>query len=124
MTNMGNKEVFAENLTYYLNKFNKSQKEVADILNVSTSTFNDWMKAKKYPRIDKIEMLAKYFGVLKSDLIEKKMKLEEMQKENDIVSDIAVRLIEDKEFLELVKILNSLDREKIQGVKQMLNAFL
>ena len=28
------------------------------------------MKAKKYPRIDKIEILANYFGILKSDLIE------------------------------------------------------
>ncbi len=49
---------------------------------------------------------------------------EEMQKNNDIASDIAVRLIQDEEFLELVQILNSLDKEKIQSVKQMLNAFL
>lgn len=48
----------------------------------------------------------------------------EEQKNNDIASDIAVRLIKDKDFLELVKILNSLDRDQIQSVKQMLNAFL
>lgn len=46
------------------------------------------------------------------------------KKENDIASDIAARLIADKEFLELVEILNKLDKEKIQSVKQMLNAFL
>ena len=39
-------------------------------LGVSYSTFSDWYNAKKYPRIDKIELLANYFGVEKSDLIE------------------------------------------------------
>ena len=70
MSNLGNKEIFAKNLAYYLERSGKDQKEVADILGVAPSTFNEWMKAKKYPRIDKIEMLANYFGILKSDLIE------------------------------------------------------
>jgi transcriptional regulator with XRE-family HTH domain len=49
---------------------------------------------------------------------------EEAKKKSDIASDIAARLIKDKEFLELVEMLNSLDKEKIQSVKQMLKAFL
>ena len=72
MSNIGNKEVFATNLTYYLSMYGKEQKEVAEEIGVATSTFNDWVKGKKYPRIDKIEMLAKHFGILKSDLIEEK----------------------------------------------------
>ena len=70
MSNLGNKEIFAKNLAYYLGRSGKDQKEVAEVLGVAPSTFNEWMKAKKYPRIDKIEMLANYFGILKSDLIE------------------------------------------------------
>jgi transcriptional regulator with XRE-family HTH domain len=70
MSNLGNKEIFARNLAYYLERSGRDQKEVAEVLGVAPSTFNEWMKAKKYPRIDKIEMLANYFGVLKSDLIE------------------------------------------------------
>ena len=70
MSNIGNKEIFAKNLAYYLARSGRDQKEVAETLGVAPSTFNEWMKAKKYPRIDKIEMLANYFGVLKSDLIE------------------------------------------------------
>lgn len=125
MTDLGNKEIFAENLIYYLNKYDKSQKEVADVLKVSTSTFNDWTKAKKYPRIDKIEILANYFGILKSDLIEKRSEeREEMQKNNDIVSDIVLKLRTDIEFFELVKVLHKLEKGKIQSVKQMLQAFL
>jgi transcriptional regulator with XRE-family HTH domain len=57
-------------LTYYVNRSGKTQKELSEIVGVATSTFNDWMKGKKYPRIDKIEILANYFGIQKSDLIE------------------------------------------------------
>ena len=70
LSNLGNKEIFAKNLAYYLEKSGRDQKVVAEVVGVAPSTFNEWMKAKKYPRIDKIEMLANYFGVLKSDLIE------------------------------------------------------
>ena len=72
MSEIGNKEVFGRNLSYYLKLHGKEQKEVAAVMGVATSTFNDWVKGKKYPRIDKIEMLANYFGILKSDLIEEK----------------------------------------------------
>lgn len=68
------KEVFAKNLRYYMEKRGKSQKELAEIVGVSAPTVNEWLKAKKYPRIDKIEILSNYFGILKSDLIEDKEK--------------------------------------------------
>ena len=70
MSNIGNKEIFAKNLAHYLERSGKDQKEMAEIVGVAPSTFNEWMRAKKYPRMDKIEMLANYFGILKSDLIE------------------------------------------------------
>ena len=72
MSNLGNKEVLAKNLASYLARSGKSQREMAEIVGVSSSTFNEWMQAKKYPRIDKIEFMANYFGILKSDLIEEK----------------------------------------------------
>lgn len=70
LSNIGNKEIFAKNLAYYLEKSGRDQKVVAEVVGVAPSTFNEWMKGKKYPRIDKIEILANYFGILKSDLIE------------------------------------------------------
>lgn len=83
MSSIGNKETFAKNLEKYLNRSGKSQREMAEIVGVSSSTFNEWMKAKKYPRIDKIEFMAEYFGILKSDLIEeeddKKISLDELK---------------------------------------------
>lgn len=125
MSNIGNKETFARNLSYYVDKSGKSQKELAAIAGVAPSTFNDWMKAKKYPRIDKIEILANYFRILKSDLIEEKSEEHrEMQKENDIITDAVLRMTNDSDFFDLVKTLHDLDSEKISSVKRMLSAFL
>jgi repressor LexA len=72
MSNIGNKEIFAKNLSYYIDKHGKEQKEIAEIVGVAPSTFNAWVKGKKYPRMDKVELLANYFGILKSDLIEER----------------------------------------------------
>lgn len=72
MSGIGNKEVFSKNLRFYLEITKKTQKEVALAIGVTPASFNEWIKGKKYPRIDKIELLAIYFGVLKSDLIEEK----------------------------------------------------
>lgn len=72
MSDIGNAEVFAKNLKFYLEKSGKTQKEVALAIGVTPASLNEWIKAKKYPRIDKIEMLSMYFGILKSDLIEDK----------------------------------------------------
>lgn len=90
MSTVWSKEVFAENLKAYMESRGKTQKEIAEIVGVSAPTVNDWIKAKKYPRIDKIEKLAHYFGILKSDLIEDK----EKPIENDGLSEKRKALIE------------------------------
>lgn len=72
MSGLGNKEIFAKNLKYHVERSGKDQKVIAEIVGVAPSTFNEWVKGKKYPRIDKIEMLANYFGILKSELIEER----------------------------------------------------
>ena len=71
---MNNKKIFAENLKRHMRERDKSRKEVCEALGVSYYTFSDWVNGKKYPRMDKVEKLANYFGILKSDLIEGKQK--------------------------------------------------
>ena len=125
MSNIGNKETLAKNLSYYLEKTGISQKELAEVVGVAASTLNDWIKAKKYPRIDKIEIMANYFRILKSDLIEEKSEEHrEMQEKNSTMTEIIVRMRTDEDFLSLVETLNNLDAEKISSVKQMLVALL
>lgn len=72
MSDLGNKQIMAENIRYYLRLNNISQTEICNTLGFKMPTFSDWVNAKTYPRIDKIEMMANYFGISKSDLVEKK----------------------------------------------------
>lgn len=119
------KEVFAKNLRRHMESKGITQKELAEIIGVSAPTMNDWLQAKKYPRIDKIEKLADYFGVLKSDLIEEKTKeYFETQKNNNTIASIIVKLRTDSDFLSVVETLYTIDEEKLNSVKQMLNAFV
>lgn len=121
MTSIGNKEVFAANLAYYIEMSGQSQKDLAVIVGVATSTFNDWVKAKKYPRIDKIEMLANHFGILKSDLIELRTEEHrEMQKKNNIQADIVLRMQRDKTFFSAVKAIHEMDPERLSGLLTLL----
>lgn len=68
-----NKNIFATNLNALMMKHCKSRKDLSDDLGISYFTITAWAKGTKYPRMDKVEMLANYFGVLKSDLIEDKI---------------------------------------------------
>ncbi len=67
---MNNKEIFSNNLKNLLSKIGKSQTEMAKELNFPEMTVSNWTNAKTYPRIDKIEKMANYFGVSKADLVE------------------------------------------------------
>ena len=70
MSDLGNKEIFANNLKYYMSLNKKDRNDVCRDLEIPYSTFTDWYNANIYPRIDKIQMLANYFGIQKSDLVE------------------------------------------------------
>lgn len=72
MSNLGNKEIMAKNIKKYMSINNVSQSEVCRLLKIPMPTFSDWVNAKTYPRIDKIELMANYFGISKSDLVEEK----------------------------------------------------
>lgn len=71
MNDLGNKIVLANNLNRLLQDNGKDRNQLCSDLSIKYSTLSDWLNAKKYPRIDKIEMLANYFGVEKSAIIEK-----------------------------------------------------
>lgn len=67
-----NKIILANNLKHFMKMKSKTQIDIADQLKVSQSTVSDWINGNKYPRIDKLQQLADYFDVLKSDLSESK----------------------------------------------------
>lgn len=81
MNTLGNKEVMAKNIQYYMDKKGIDRRKLSNDLNISYTTLTDWIKAKTYPRIDKIELLANYFSISKADLVEK-----QLSKDNSILS--------------------------------------
>ena len=72
MSGLGNKDILSRNLRRYIEKSGKDRRELSEIWGFPYSSVSDWVNGKKYPRIDKIEVMANYFGIQKSDLIEDK----------------------------------------------------
>ncbi len=60
----------SKNIKYYLSRKHLNVKDFAKQLGFKYTTVLDWVNGNTYPRIDKIEKMAKYFGVNKSDLVE------------------------------------------------------
>lgn len=116
-----NKEIFANNLKNYMLSNKKDRKEVAADLNIAYSTLTDWVNGKKFPRIEKVEMLADYFGVSKSDLIED---FEEVKKDNDRLVAIIAKLRTNKELADVVERLVSLDKAKLESLSRLLDTFI
>lgn len=121
MSDLGNKEIMAQNIKYYLNINQKSQTEICQTLGFAMSTFSDWVHARSYPRIDKIELMANYFGIEKSDLVENHST---KKNSTDIYQLIEENL--DKSTAEAVKSyyrLDAEDRAEVRGeMKYMLKA--
>jgi len=70
MSDLGNKEIFSKNLKYYMQINQKDRSDIARDLGIPYTTVTSWCNGEFYPRIDKIELLSRYFNVEKSDLIE------------------------------------------------------
>ena len=68
--NLGNKEIMSANIIYYMELYHESRKDLSKLFSVPYTTICDWINAKTYPRIDKIELMAKHWNIDKSDLVE------------------------------------------------------
>lgn len=52
-----------EKFAYLLAKTNKTAYQVAKDTGVSTATLSSWKKGEYTPKVDKLKVLADYFGV-------------------------------------------------------------
>lgn len=119
---MDNRDVFSRNLRYQMEINNKSRQDISDALGISYFTVTSWVNGSKYPRMNKVEQLAKYFGILISDLVEEKTEEHrEMQKKNDTLSDIVIRLQTDEDFFSAVESLYKLDQKKLSSILNLLD---
>ena len=66
------RKIFSNNLNYYMKINNKIQDDLVKDLGLKTSTISSWCNGQKLPRMDKIALLADYFGIHFSKLIEER----------------------------------------------------
>jgi repressor LexA len=105
-------EIFSKNLKRFRALEGKSRKDVCEDLGYSYFTFSDWVNGKKMPRMDKVEQLANYFGILKSDLIEEK---------KETITENGNGLSESKkQLLALAESCTEEDAEKLLQMMQIL----
>ena len=116
---MKNKIIIAENHSHNKKKKGKSRQEICHDLGFNYYTFSDWMIGRKYPRMDKVEMLADYFGIKKSDLIEEHVIREQHDTNSEIV-EVIFKLRTSPELLKLCTILKDLDKEQITSITAMI----
>ena len=66
------KKIFSRNLNYYMELNGKTQSDLINDLGFNKSAVSTWCNGSRLPRMDKVETLAQYFRINRSDLIEEK----------------------------------------------------
>lgn len=70
---MGTQEygkIISKNLRRIASDANKNQADIARDLHINKATLSSWMNGTRVPRMDKIDMLASYFNVTRTDIME------------------------------------------------------
>lgn len=116
MTNsFGNKEKMAANIKRYLKMRGMTMKDLADELGVPYSTVLDWCKGATYPRIDKIEMMANFFGCSKVDLVEDP---------EDVKAEMLERVFRDRPDMRMLfDAADDLSPEDVEKFAKMMETF-
>lgn len=107
------KSIFSKNLRHYMNLNNKSQIDLINDLGFNKSAVSTWWNGTRLPRMDKVDLLAKYFNIKRSDLIEDKSLENNLTDKNaKLIADI----LSNNQILDHLYKVNSLNSEHQQTV--------
>ncbi len=115
----------ANRLKIAMKEAGKKQVDLVNATGIDKGSISHYVSGKYIPKQDTIYKLAKALDVSEMWLwgYDCAKERPQAQKNNDTIADIVIRLRTDNEFLSIVEMLNTLDVEKLRGVKQMLAAF-
>ena len=91
MTDEEQRKIFGKNLSRYVALSGKDQKEVAKELGFAPTTFNTWCVGKIIPTMGKVQKIADYFEIGKSDLLDDKYSIENALENAKINKDAQLR---------------------------------
>lgn len=116
------RQEFAARLKYYMNIKGCKQSDIARDLGINMSTISSWCNGVMIPRMEKIKMLADYFNINMSDLLEDDNELNNKSYYiNDDAKDIAQFLYENPDYKVLFDASRKVKKEDIQFVKDMID---
>ncbi len=116
------KRVFSENLNYFLELNNKQAVDLVNDLDIPFSTVSNWTNGIKMPRMGNVELLARYFGIEKSDLIEDRSKKSNYYYVNAETREMANLIFHDSDLRLLFDAARDATPEGLQLAHDMLKA--
>lgn len=118
------KIIFSRNLRKYMALHNKEQIDLINDLGFNKSAVSTWCNGTRLPRMDKVQILADYFGIEKSDLIEDKSDKEEPSYYlNEETEQIAQEIFNNPDLKMLFDTTRDCSPEDMKKVISMVKAF-
>lgn len=115
-----NKQVMARNIRAYMERKGVTNQQLCEDLGFKYTTFIDWIKGVTYPRIGKIEAMANYFGIQKSDLIEEKT----VDNSPVEMAERHAAMLNDEDLNEIYDLLQMMDAETRKIAKGLLRSLV
>lgn len=94
------KKIFSKNLNYYMQMNGTSQTDIINDLGFNKSAVSTWCNGTRLPRMDKVDALARYFKISRSELMEERTdgKTEDRYYLNDETAQAAQEIFDNKEL--------------------------
>ncbi len=110
------RETFSRNLRCAVANSYLNQSQIADLCGVSRGSVNDWIKARAFPRPEKLSLLAKALGVTEYDLTVDFFDKNETPHMNREIIEIATELHENPDARRLYAAITSLNHEDMLAI--------
>lgn len=116
------RKIFAQRLNYYLLRNGYTQADLSRKMRVSTATTAKWCTGQTMPRIDKIQSLCNWLGIVKSDLLDNDPAEDDRPDYyfNEDSRDLAQFLFNNPEYKALFDASRKIKKEDILFVKEMI----
>lgn len=122
MNDLGNKQIMSQNLKRLMADKPVTAKQLSKDLDIPYTTLLSWLKADNYPRINKIEAMAEYFGVFKSDIIENQI-IRDIDEHPEEMAEKHFEMITDEDLNDIFddfQFLDVLERKMVKDLAHSL----
>lgn len=114
------RKIFSKNLNYFMSLNNKTQIDIIKDLGFNKSSVSTWCNGTRLPRMDKVDALAKYFRINRSDLLEKHTQQQSSRYyTNRETAKVAQEIFENKELRALFDVQRDMEPDDLKALHNM-----